>query len=40
MPSLPVTYGQPDQLTPAMADRIIECVETMLPDGFQASSQE
>lgn len=34
-----VTQGQPENLEPAMEDRIVDCVKSMLPDSFHASTQ-
>lgn len=34
-----VTYGQPEKLVPAMEDRIVDCVKTMLPASFRGSTQ-
>jgi len=32
-----VTHGQPEKLDPAMEDRIVDCVESMLPETFRAT---
>jgi hypothetical protein len=34
-----VSYGQPENVKPAMEDRIIECVKSLLPDSFAAQRQ-
>jgi len=33
-----VTHGQPEKLDPAMEDRVVECVKSMLPVSFHAST--
>lgn len=34
-----VTHGHPEKLNPAMEDRIVDCVKSMLPDSFHGSTQ-